>query len=695
MEARNIPLEQIKVKTENNILEGPELFGCEFCERSFLTYQGRKIHTSKMHKQKLWNQNKISHNTDFNLERKESVTKLPPAKKPKETTAQIEEVNTTQINKEKDPKDEENLRLYNVILQLKNGLLCKESNSVKQPEALDPIIHIIEVTEVEEIPLNHRPVNQPHLMIGKNRQKTKHASEKNVSICSHRQEIVVEDIPEFEHICKKCGKGFREKANLVRHMSCHTQRFCECKFPCVPIKAPEDTHRGLASSVAPEVKGSEPNHSQDDQECHMCEDSNQQSQHKTNVDSQIRNKHFAFSYNCKHCGKGFSQKSNLDKHKRSHLHISGTKTSATCLKCNKSYQNEQQLSYHMNKEHINQQAYPCKHCENVFETKEAQQEHNTKNHFSKEGKSKKVTFSEVNSCPNCEHVFKTKTQLEEHLDTEHMDTEQNQTLELQAPAPVVENLQFHCALNNTPECLFQCNSKGELDQHIEKHHNKKTWLQCSVCQVYFRDLDALAQHMNMAHKKENNNQTKCSKCELSFSSKEELELHLKDHQSYKPCRNFGSNNCEFNEDECSFRHIILEQNQQICYKCGSITTSKTELMKHIKEEHGSELCHKFLENKCTFGSRCLFTHIISPVQNVDRVSTPARHTMKDFPNTLTTEPVVRPQGRPQNVPPAPLWSQICQQDQNPIQALTTQVMLMMNQMNQIQTMLTKINGNPQ
>ena len=89
MEARNIPLEQIKVKTDNNILEGPEPFGCEFWERSFLTYQGRKIHTSKMHKQKLRNQNKISHNTDFNLERKESVTKSPPAKKPKETTAQI------------------------------------------------------------------------------------------------------------------------------------------------------------------------------------------------------------------------------------------------------------------------------------------------------------------------------------------------------------------------------------------------------------------------------------------------------------------------------------------------------------------------------------------------------------------------------------------------------------------------------
>ena len=44
-EAREVPFEQMKVKTENDIIEGPDMFGCEFCERRFLTDQGRWIHT--------------------------------------------------------------------------------------------------------------------------------------------------------------------------------------------------------------------------------------------------------------------------------------------------------------------------------------------------------------------------------------------------------------------------------------------------------------------------------------------------------------------------------------------------------------------------------------------------------------------------------------------------------------------------
>ena len=86
-----------------------------------------------------------------------------------------------------------------------------------------------------------------------------------------------------------------------------------------------------------------------------------------------------------------------------------------------------------------------------------------------------------------------------------MDTdtdEINKPLETPAPEPV-KNSQFHCALNNTPTCLFQCNNREELNRHIERIHNTKTQLQCSVCMIFLRDLDALANHKNMAHKDDN------------------------------------------------------------------------------------------------------------------------------------------------------------------------------------------------
>ena len=337
----------------------------------------------------------------------------------------------TQINKEKDPKDEEICRLQNIIIQL-----------------LEPVINVINVIEVEEIRGNQIPTNKAPLKIGKKRQKSRALSEKTVSICSHRQEVILKDIPDFEHTCKKCGKGFRVKAslddhmtchskricectfpcspnfehicekcvkgfrvkaNLDEHMTCHSKRFCECTFPCTPIKAPVTTppkaHRDEVSAVAPEIKTSDPNHSQNDEECHKCDDSENQSKNGANLDSHIENDDFTFSYNCKDCGKGFSQKSNLDRHKRSHINTNGSKLSATCTTCKKSYQNAQQLTYHMNKEHVSQATYSCQQCDNKFVTKEDQEEHTTKNHVSKVTESKKVNFSEVHSCSQCENVF--------------------------------------------------------------------------------------------------------------------------------------------------------------------------------------------------------------------------------------------------------------------------------------------------
>ena len=37
---------------------------------------------------------------------------------------------------------------------------------------------------------------------------------------------------------------------------------------------------------------------------------------------------------------------------------------------------------------------------------------------------------------------------------------------------------------------------------------------------------------------------------------------------------------------------------------------------HISSEHWDEPCKKFAANKCTFGNRCLFKHILKPVNIV-------------------------------------------------------------------------------
>ena len=113
---------------------------------------------------------------------------------------------------------------------------------------------------------------------------------------------------------------------LVEHMTCHTWRFCECTYPCIPIKAPIGTGPET-SEVTPEIKNSEPIHSQDDQDCQKCDDSEKQSTVRANLNNHIKNDPFVFAYNCTECGKGFSHKSNLSNHKRSHIYNNSTKRS--------------------------------------------------------------------------------------------------------------------------------------------------------------------------------------------------------------------------------------------------------------------------------------------------------------------------------------------------------------------------------
>ena len=85
----------------------------------------------------------------------------------------------------------------------------------------------------------------------------------------------------------------------------------------------------------------------------------------------------------------------------------------------------------------------------------------------------------------------------------------------------------------------------------------------------------------------------CNKCNLSCNSKNELNTHIIDkHFSYKPCIKFGAGNCD--TVKCRFSHRKLSGNQEVCYKCGHISLSKTENINHIKSLHGHEICFKFL-----------------------------------------------------------------------------------------------------
>ena len=98
------------------------------------------------------------------------------------------------------------------------------------------------------------------------------------------------------------------------------------------------------------------------------------------------------------------------------------------------------------------------------------------------------------------------------------------------------------------------------------------------------------------------------------------QQHKHKHKSYKPYKHFANNECEY-EGGCRFSHKILQRGQPVCYKYGDILSSKTELIRHIRSEHGNEVCKKFKENDCDYGSKCLFQHINGIVRQAQAIPT--------------------------------------------------------------------------
>ena len=68
-------------------------------------------------------------------------------------------------------------------------------------------------------------------------------------------------------------------------------------------------------------------------------------------------------------------------------------------------------------------------------------------------------------------------------------------------------------------------------------------------------------------------------------------------------------------------------------------TSQNDLMRHMKEKHGGKSCKRFQDNKCSFGTRCMFSHETVPARSVERsqnrtetiITQNQTHDFREFP----------------------------------------------------------------
>ena len=166
-------------------------------------------------------------------------------------------------------------------------------------------------------------------------------------------------------------------------------------------------------------------------------------------------------------------------------------------------------------------------------------------------------------------------------------------------------------------CGYTRNTKHQLERHVrELHENtEEETFMCRNCSYHGIGMDDLNNHImqehvtdnDISHENNENTQIICDLCNKHVWTKRELTNHVNsDHKSNKPCHYFKEDKCDL-DDECRYRHIKLKQGEETCYKCGKIFKSKRDLLRHIEQAHGHEICHRYLRNECT-ARKCLFTH---------------------------------------------------------------------------------------
>ena len=107
----------------------------------------------------------------------------------------------------------------------------------------------------------------------------------------------------------------------------------------------------------------------------------------------------------------------------------------------------------------------------------------------------------------------------------------------------------------------------------------------------------------------------CKTCRQLFPTISEIRSHRKtEHPSYRPCRNFpgtsAEDRCKYGA-QCNWKHIELSEGAHICWNCGNIFKSISDLNFHRKQIHNNMGPCKKLNKPggCSRGEEyCLFKH---------------------------------------------------------------------------------------
>ena len=178
-------------------------------------------------------------------------------------------------------------------------------------------------------------------------------------------------------------------------------------------------------------------------------------------------------------------------------------------------------------------------------------------------------------CAMCEYPFKTLPNLRSHQ-------EKHKKRELEG------DISQDCGI-----CGSEFLSNNEFRNHIKIKYTLQ--FKCQICDFQGSSQIILTKHTNLKHRTldaQENGTLKCSHCNEQFSSKWNLNNHMRDnHTKTEVCIWFKNGKCQFPESDCWNIHEASESkethvNEDIkCHTCKRGFKTKNDMMMHRLKDH--------------------------------------------------------------------------------------------------------------
>ncbi len=303
----------------------------------------------------------------------------------------------------------------------------------------------------------------------------------------------------------------------------------------------------------------------------ICKECNKSYTTNFYLQQHIESVHQKKRYECNICLKLFTLKCSL----RDHMKIHNSKKTYKCNKCDFSTLSKGNLRRHLSTHGPGKQ---CTFCDKVIYHERSFERHLQK-HTGDAG---------LHKCELCEFSTYRRDYLKTHVAKKHTSEIRKIRCDQCGILILKEKYDAHLtrhegkAKRNECGICQMCFSAAEkLRNHGESVHNSiKTWT-CKKCNQSYASKQGLQQHIQTIHEQK---RFDCQICLKQLSTKHALSLHIKQVHT-RTLEKFSCVLCEksYTIVDTLRKHMVLHSNKASeCHKCQRVFSSKRNLQRHLK-----------------------------------------------------------------------------------------------------------------